>query len=372
MNSSSETELRRKRKRSPSLSSSSSSSSSLSKSKSKKHLSRKDKHRHRSRSKEKLRNRSKSRSRSHSRSRSRSRLRSRDRSESRSRNRSKSRSHRGHNKKKRKDKDKDKESKHSHKHDRRKDKKTKESKSKSDRKEKKKEKEKESRKDSKKESKNSSIQDSPKSIQNTLALNSHFLYPMGDKNNYMRPPPFQYQFRKQIPQPMEIPNMHPIQSMSDIPKMDISTEGPTDKIVKDQNFLNSDEKLFETIVNHEMNLRSVFANCQISEYYLGSTLYKTIKKTIYDPNITIFDDKESGKESQQTMPQEIEFVQKKIENIRHKANRMNYGDMSEIIAKVNLLKEAESKGVNISSSNATVTANAQQSGFYSNPVQANE
>lgn len=347
MNSSSETELRRKRRRSPSSSSrsrsSSSSSVSVSKSKSKKRVIRREKHRHRSHSKEKSRNRSRSRSKL------------RDKSKSRSRNKSKSRSRHGRDKKKKKDK----ESKHSHKHEHKKDKKSKETKSKSDSK-----RDKESRKESKKESKSSSKQDSPKSNQNNLPTNPHFLYPGMDKNMYMRPPP-QFPFRKQFPQPMEIPNMHTMQtmqSMNEIPKMDINTEGPTDKIVKDQNFLNSDEKLFETIVNHEMSLKSVFANCQLSENYLGSTLYKTIKKTIHDPNITIFDDKESGKEVQQTMPKKIEFVQKKIENIRHKTHRINFGDMSEIIQKVMILKEAENKSGGIGGS-------AQQNNsFNANPL----
>jgi hypothetical protein len=72
-------------------------------------------------------------------------------------------------------------------------------------------------------------------------------------------------------------------------------EVPTDKIVKDQNFLNSDEKLFESIINNEMHIRTVFEEVQISESLAGSTLYKTLKKLLYDPSTTIFDSEGSNK-----------------------------------------------------------------------------
>ncbi len=72
-----------------------------------------------------------------------------------------------------------------------------------------------------------------------------------------------------------IPQVKPIET--------ITIEQPTDKIVKDQNFLNSDEKLFESIINNEMSIKSIFENTQISEYLAGPYMYKIIKKIVYDP-----------------------------------------------------------------------------------------
>ena len=78
------------------------------------------------------------------------------------------------------------------------------------------------------------------------------------------------------------------------PMQEIPENAPPDKIVKDQNFLNSDDKLFDSIINSDMNIRSLYADVQISETYAGTTLYKTIKKLIYDPTTVIFDNNEKS------------------------------------------------------------------------------
>jgi hypothetical protein len=99
--------------------------------------------------------------------------------------------------------------------------------------------------------------------------------------------------------PMPTPNIKPISNVVGEPMME---QHPPDKIVKDQNFLNSDDKLFESIVNSEMSIRNLYEDVQISETHASSILYKTIKKLVHDPNTVIFEEnskKESkeGKES---------------------------------------------------------------------------
>ena len=64
-------------------------------------------------------------------------------------------------------------------------------------------------------------------------------------------------------------------------------EQPTDKIVKDQNFLNSDEKLFESIIRNEMSIKSVFEQTQVSEYLAGPYLYKLMKRIVHEPNASL-------------------------------------------------------------------------------------
>ena len=68
------------------------------------------------------------------------------------------------------------------------------------------------------------------------------------------------------------------------------TEVAQDKILKDQNFLSSDDKLYEGIIYHGLSLKNIFAECQFSEKLLGSYLFRAIKKNVFDPNTVIFDD----------------------------------------------------------------------------------
>ena len=51
-----------------------------------------------------------------------------------------------------------------------------------------------------------------------------------------------------------------------------------DKILKDKNFLSSDDKLYEGIIYHGLSLKNVFAECQFSEKLLGSYIFRAIKK----------------------------------------------------------------------------------------------
>lgn len=67
------------------------------------------------------------------------------------------------------------------------------------------------------------------------------------------------------------------------PAEPVQIEQPMDKIVKDQNFLNSDEKLFESIIKNEMSVKSVFELTQVSEYLAGPYLYKVVKRILNDP-----------------------------------------------------------------------------------------
>jgi hypothetical protein len=92
------------------------------------------------------------------------------------------------------------------------------------------------------------------------------------------------------PMPMHTPMINP--AMVKPATDSLLIDQPTDKIVKDQNFLNSDEKLFESIVNNEMSLRSIFEDVQISETYAGSSIFKAVKKILYEPQL---EDKISSK-----------------------------------------------------------------------------
>ncbi len=128
-------------------------------------------------------------------------------------------------------------------------------------------------------------------------------YPPYTNENFIRP----------VRNPMNHMMIPP--KMGEVP-MSQTIEPPPDKIVKDQNFLNSDEKLFESLVNNEMSIRNIYEDIQISENYAGSTLYKTVKKILHDPNTTIFDtdNNKSSKVSSETPPKPIEVVKCAIDN----------------------------------------------------------
>jgi len=104
-------------------------------------------------------------------------------------------------------------------------------------------------------------------------------------NNNFRPPYFPpppYMGNEKIRPPMHM-TANPSVKMGSGPNVGdvnpmINDPHPPDKIVKDQNFLNSDEKLFESIVNSEMSIRNLYEDVQVSENYASTILYKTIKK----------------------------------------------------------------------------------------------
>ena len=68
------------------------------------------------------------------------------------------------------------------------------------------------------------------------------------------------------------------------------TEVTQEKILKDQNFLSSDDKLYEGIIYHCLSLKNAFSECQFSEKLLGNYLFRAIKKNVYDANTNIFDE----------------------------------------------------------------------------------
>jgi hypothetical protein len=72
----------------------------------------------------------------------------------------------------------------------------------------------------------------------------------------------------------------------------VPAEAAQDKILKDQNFLSSDDKLYEGIIYHGLSLKNVFAECQFSEKLLGSYIFRAIKKNVFDPNTVIFEESE--------------------------------------------------------------------------------
>jgi len=94
-----------------------------------------------------------------------------------------------------------------------------------------------------------------------------------------------------------------------------------DKILKDQNFLSSDDKLYEGIIHHGLNLKNIFAECQFSEKLLGSYIFRAIKKAVYDPNTIIFEDEQTSDNSKKNNEsdnfgiKEIEIVESGINDI---------------------------------------------------------
>ena len=68
------------------------------------------------------------------------------------------------------------------------------------------------------------------------------------------------------------------------------TEVSQDKILKDQNFLSSDDKLYEGIICHGLSIKNVFSECQFSEKLLENHFFRAIKKNVFDQNTIIFND----------------------------------------------------------------------------------
>jgi hypothetical protein len=128
--------------------------------------------------------------------------------------------------------------------------------------------------------------------------------------------------RPHTPLPV-IPPMKPIESL--MPEL------TTEKIVKDQNFLNSDEKLFDSIINNEINIRSIFEDTQISESLAGTTLFRAIKKILYDPNTLIFDSTDSNKVPQPKLNEILKIaLDENRLNIFSKNPLINPSDMKEV------------------------------------------
>ena len=115
-----------------------------------------------------------------------------------------------------------------------------------------------------------------------------------------------------------------------------------DKILRDQNFLSSDEKLYDGIAYHGLSLKNVFSECQFSEKLLGSYLFRAIKKNVFDPNTAIFDDSTKSSSSSNNGTngnnfgiKEIEIVENNIiDIIQDKGKVPTMPDTSDIFKKV--------------------------------------
>ena len=86
------------------------------------------------------------------------------------------------------------------------------------------------------------------------------------------------------------------------------------KILKDQNFLSSDDKLYEGIIYHGLSMKNIFAECQFSEKLLGSYIFRAIKKIVFDPNTTIFEDSIKSNTSNNTNSNPLRFLKELIDD----------------------------------------------------------
>ena len=122
-----------------------------------------------------------------------------------------------------------------------------------------------------------------------------------------------------------------------------------DKILKDQNFLSSDDKLYESIIHHGLSLKNIFAECQFSEKLLGNYLFRAIKKAVYDPNIIIFKEDKNSKNKNQIDNfgiKQIEIVESSINDIIQESEKIpKIPDTSSIFEKVLKMKENKSEMV---------------------------
>jgi hypothetical protein len=165
---------------------------------------------------------------------------------------------------------------------------------------------------------------------NMIYLKKNMFFPA------MNPPQFKIQ---NIPNlnhstfPNNLMNVQNINNMNAVMMGMNNNEGFNDKIVKDQNFLNSEEKLFDNIVSHEMSLKNLFSDCQFSEKYLGNILYRTIKKQTFDSNIVIFDEREDD-DKKFVIPKQSEFIQKKIENLKINTQKVKFEGLGNIYKKI--------------------------------------
>ena len=190
----------------------------------------------------------------------------------------------------------------------------------------------------KKQKRSSSSSSNHKNLKEDLLVKNDIMnYPFPLRGTGFFPPMNPTQFKYQnlsIPNilPNNLPNLPNLNPMN-VNNVINNNEGYNDKIVKDQNFLNSEEKLFDNIVSNEMSLKNLFSDCQFSEKYLGKILYRTIKKQTFDSNIVIFDDNDDdGKKF--VIPKQSEFIQKKIENLKINTQKIKFEGLENIYKKI--------------------------------------
>ena len=73
-------------------------------------------------------------------------------------------------------------------------------------------------------------------------------------------------------------------------------DGLAEKVVKDQNLLNSDDKLFENMVNNSFCLKTIFDGVSISEKHAGTTLFKAMEKLCYNNKVQIINQKKKDEQ----------------------------------------------------------------------------
>ena len=117
-----------------------------------------------------------------------------------------------------------------------------------------------------------------------------------------------------------------------------------DKILKDQNFLSSDDKLYEGIIYHGLSMKNVFAECQFSEKLLGPYIFRAIKKNVYDPSTVIFEDSNHNNSTNNSINnfgnKEIEIVENNIIDIIQDNGKVPVmPDTSDIFKKIMKIRE---------------------------------
>jgi len=197
-----------------------------------------------------------------------------------------------------------------------------------------------SNKSHKSRSKYSSSKSSSSSLSSSRSSSKSSKQKGENTNNLTETQPFNsYMFKNIIPPlnqkypPMNLMGFPPMMGgMIPMQAINIIDNQP-DKIVKDQNFLNSEEKLFESIVNHEMSLKNLYSDCQFSEKLMGSLLFRNLKKLIFDSNTIIFtDDKNEEKES---VPSINEIIDNRINNLlKEKYLKINFSGLEGIYNKI--------------------------------------
>ena len=174
------------------------------------------------------------------------------------------------------------------------------------------------------------------------------MFPDSNKKNFLVPP-----MHTMIPQPIMKfpPTPFPVNPLPQVQNVipNPQTEAQ-DKILKDQNFLSSDDKLYEGIIHHGLNLKNIFAECQFSEKLLGSYIFRAIKKAVYDPNTIIFEDEQTSDNSKNNNEsdnfgiKEIEIVESGINDIiQDNGKAPKLPDTSSIFEKVMKMKKEKEK-----------------------------
>ena len=142
-------------------------------------------------------------------------------------------------------------------------------------------------------------------------LNTPGMIPLIPIQNPIAPIYYNYAINPLAPASI-IPNQIKFPSML---KFNNSENNIKTKTVPDQNLLNSDDKLFNSIVNHQISLKYAFSDIQFSEKLLGPILFNSLKKHTYDNNIKIFEKVEKQKEDLDLRTSTLSKIEDEIDRI---------------------------------------------------------